>query len=132
MNTDLLPPTDRLTAASASPWVRACLAWAEALQTLDNDLLPPQPDAAADARARQVRAAWGRYAEEAAAVHERVRDVPGLDADDLRQLHGYVCLGRSVSRRSVEVLRGRLRQAEAGDYVTPEEARHELALLRTR
>ena len=130
--TALFPPTGGLTARNAARWVRALLAEAEALRTLDGDLLPPEPEPAADARARQLRAEWGRYAEEAAAVHAQVRDVPGLDAEDLRQLYGYVCLGRSVSRRSIEVLRDRLRRAEAGDCIAPEEARRELALLHSR
>ena len=128
----LLPPPGGLTADKAASWVRACLAEAEALRTLDGDLLKYDADPEADARSRRLRAEWGRWAEETAQVYEQVRDVPGVDADDLLHLRGVIFRGRSLAKQSIDVLRDRWHRAEAGDRITLEEARHELELSRRR
>ena len=129
----LLPATGGLTAETAAKWVRACLAEAEALKTLDKDLLQYDVDPEADARSRRLRAEWGRYAEEAAAVYERVKDVPGLDAEDLLWLRATAFHGRGLAKQSIEALRDRWHRAEAGiDVLTAEEVRRELALSRHR
>ena len=133
MNTaHLLTLAGGMTAETAAKWVRACLAEAEALKTLDKSLFPPEPEPAADERARLLRVDWGRWAEEAAGVYRRVCDVPGLDADDLLRLRGEIGRGSYLARRSLENSREAVRRAEAGDCLTAEEARRELALLRHR
>ena len=127
----LLPATGGLTAETAAKWVRACLAEAEALKTLDKDLLRYDADPEADARSRLLRAEWGRYAEQASAVYEQAKDVAGVDCEELLWLRTYAFQGRHLAKQSIDVLRDRWHRAEAGvDVLTAEEVRRELALSR--
>ena len=126
---ELLPKTDA-PAGTAARWVRACLAEAEALDSLAGEMFPMTEDPAADARAAEVRRVWECWADEAEAVLDRVGDAPDLDPRQRQMLAGTIRVMRNVIQKEPALMRRRYRAMEAGEYVTGEEARRELGLPR--
>jgi hypothetical protein len=123
-----LPNLPELTVEQAEGWVAAALAEARALRQHDDHLFPVSGDAAGRAVAEQLHLAWRKWADEAAAVYERLR--PLLDtrqhvagAHDLDYAIGRVQAMLTLSPADVQA---RQEQVRRGDVLPPEEVRREL------
>ena len=127
--TTLLPPrSERLPRDAAGRMFAACMADYEALKTLDGRLTPLTEDPEDNRRARDLRDAWGQWADEAQAVLDRIEGDRSVHPLDRQKLAGLIGHGRAVARADVAELRRRYHAAQDGDYVTSEEARRELGL----
>lgn len=110
----------------------ACKAEFAFLKTYDSETLALDPDPAKVARGDQLRAAWLRWADEAEPIYERLVADGSLDATELRLFLSDIRHARYLATRDRAELRRRLERAEAGEYITGEEARRELGLSRRR
>jgi hypothetical protein len=123
-----LPILPELTVEQAEGWVAAALAEARALRQHDEHLFPASADAAGLALAEQLHLAWRRWADEAAALYERVR--PLLDArQHVAGAHDLdYAIGRAQAMLTLSPadIQARQEQVRRGEVLSPEEARREL------
>ena len=123
-----LPNLPELTVEQAEGWVAAALAEARALRHHDEQLFPASDDPEALRVADELHAAWRRWADEAAALYERVR--PLLNAR--RHVAGAHDLDYAIGRAyamlklSPRDMLARQEQVRRGDVLTAEEVRREL------
>ncbi len=131
--TELLEPGS-LPKGAAAKSIANCMAEADLLRLYDHDLISFRQLEDADARLRsqRIRAAWLTWAADAQELVRCLKDAGVEESLDFQKLQALV---RSVPKRAavdVAELKRRYEQAEAGDYVTGEEARRELGLPRRR
>ena len=126
---DLLPPPSReLPRHAAARWLAAAVAEFEALETLDPEAVTTDPDPAKVARAGEIHAAWGRWADRAQELFDRIGDDPSLDPDERLMFPARIQAARQMARTDLPKLRRRRAQAEAGDTIDGKELFHELGL----
>ena len=123
-----LPKLPELTVTQAEHWITAALAEAKALRQYDDKLFPPTADPAVLDPAKELHAAWARWADDAEVLYERVR--PLLRAR--HYVNGAPDLDRAIGRTRAMLqitpeswLEG-LEEGRRGDVVSHEEIRREL------
>ena len=131
---DLLPPPpSALPRHAAARLLAACVAEFEALQTFDDETLTFETGPAEVARMRHLRAAWSRWADDAETALRRIEDDPSVDPEAVRRLlRDHVAHARYVVGVDVDEMRRRYERAQAGEYITREEARRALGLSHCR
>ncbi len=126
---DILPPLPQaLPQGAAGHLLASCVAEYNALKAFDRETFTLDADPAKAARAEQLREGWRRWAEEADLLLTRLVGADAIATADRKQLEAMVFHARHIVRRDVELLRRRLKQAEAGEVITREEARRALGL----
>ena len=126
---DLLPPTDRLPRHAAARLVAAAMAEYEALSAFDGEALSLSEEPAAAERGRRLRAIWSRWADEAEALYDRVKDDPSLGEDDWLRLDHRIRVARRIKLKDPAAVRRKLAEDEAnGAFISRGEARRALGL----
>lgn len=130
MTAETLPSLPELSAEQAEHWVAAALAEASALRQHDEQLYPSTADANALLTARQLHAAWRRWADAADVLVARIRPLLAsrrhvAGAHDLEYAIGRV---QAMLKLPPEVVLHRQAQAQRGEVLMPEEVRRELRL----
>ena len=130
MTAETLPSLPELSAEQAEHWVAAALAEASALRQHDEQLYPSTADANALLTARQLHAAWRRWADAADVLVARIRPLLAsrrhvAGAHDLEYAIGRV---QAMLKLPPDVVLHRQAQAQRGEVLMPEEVRRELRL----
>ena len=130
---DLLPPPPQsLPRNTAARLLAACVADYEVLKTFDNQTLTFDEDPARIARTRELRAAWGQWADAAQEVHDRLKDDPSLNDLERQKFKARIGHARHMIGVDVTEMRRRYERTLAGEYITREEARRALGLPHRR
>jgi hypothetical protein len=123
-----LPKLPELTISQAEHWIAASLAEARALRQYDDKLFPPTADPAVLDPAKELHAAWARWADEAEALYERVRPLlrAGRSVDGAQDLDRAIGRTRAMLQITPESWLEGLEEVHRGDVVSQEEMRREL------
>lgn len=123
-----IPDLGELTVDQAERWVAAALAEARALRAYDDRMYPRDADPAGLAAADKIHAAWGRWADAAEVLEDRVRPLvkttrqPVQGIGDLGHEIGRIRARLQVTPQSCVDGRDEVRQ---GRTVSHEEVRRE-------
>ena len=123
-----LPKLPDLTAEQAEHWVAAALAEARALRQHDAQLFPGDDSAAALAAAKELHAAWLRWAEAAEALYEHLRGSirSGRHVNGASDLDYAIGRTRAMLQITPESYRRSVAEVRRGETVPHEEIRREL------
>jgi hypothetical protein len=127
---NFLSALDELSPGAAERWVVAVLAEEAALREHDDRLYPADRDAVAMAVAQRLHAAWGRWADDAQTLLDRLRASRngGQSVQKSDELEKALARARATLKLTPERMNQRRAQARQGDALTPEEVRRELGL----
>lgn len=133
-STELLDALDPLSAEAAERWVAAALAEAAALRAHDDVVYPATDDPAEMRTARRLHAAWGRWADEAEQLLDRLRPAraAGERIAGIDELSYAAARARAMLMLTPEVALERMEQVRRGEVFTIEEVRRELRLASRR
>lgn len=127
---DTLDDQPHVAADLAARLIDGLLAEAQTLDSLDAQMYPHAPDAAARQRSRLVFDAWHRWIAEAEGLLRRAAllEQRGTGVPRLEELHRQVALARCAVKMTLEKVEHAREQVRRGETVPGEEVRRELRL----
>lgn len=127
---DTLDDQPEVAAELASKLIEGLLAEAATLESLDAQMYPRDPDAAARQRSRLVFDAWHRWIADAEGLIRRVASLEqrGTRLSRLEELRRGIALARSTVKITLERVERARAQVQQGETIGGEEVRRELQL----